>query len=92
MTSIITTSITWDVEQMDCYPTYESQTDVVFTVHWRCTAVKDQYTATNYGTVSCTYTAGEPFTPYAQIFELVQKIRDQVQPQINAPAQEGDDK
>ena len=29
--------------------------------------------------------------PYAQVFELVQKIRDQAQPQINAPAQEGDD-
>lgn len=70
MTSIITTSIVWDVEQMDCYPTYESQTDVVFTVHWRCTATKDQYTATSYGTVGCTYTAGQPFTPYAQLTEL----------------------
>ena len=69
MTSIITTSIPWDVEQMDCYPTYESQTDVVFTVHWRCIAVKDQYTATSYGTVNCTYTAGEPFTPYSQLTE-----------------------
>ena len=69
MTSIITTSITWDVEQMDCYPTYESQTDVVFTVYWRCTAIKDQYTATLYGTVKCTYKSGQPFTPYAQLTE-----------------------
>jgi hypothetical protein len=69
MTSIITTSIVWDVEQMDCYPTYESEIDVVFTVHWRCTATKDQYTATSYGTVGCTYTQGSPFTPYSQLTE-----------------------
>ena len=69
MTSIVTTSIVWDVEQMDCYPTYDNQTDVVFTVHWRCTATKDQYSATSYGTVGCTYTAGEPFTPYASLTE-----------------------
>lgn len=30
--------------------------------------------------------------PYAQVFELVQKIREQAQPQVEAPAQEGDDK
>lgn len=69
MTSIITTSISWDVEQLDCYPQSDGETDVVFTVHWRCTATKDQYTATSYGTVGCTYTAGEPFTPYAQLTE-----------------------
>jgi hypothetical protein len=69
MTSIITTSIVWNVEQMDCYPTYESETDVVFTIHWRCTATKDQYTATSYGTVGCTYTQGSPFTPYSQLTE-----------------------
>ena len=30
--------------------------------------------------------------PYAQVFELVQKIREQAQPQVEALAQEGDDK
>ena len=81
MSSIITTSISWDVERMDCYPTYESQTDVVFIVHWRCTAVKDQYTATAYGTVNCTYTAGSPFTPYAQLTE--QQVLDWVWENVN---------
>jgi hypothetical protein len=68
---------TWIVEQMDCYPTYESQTNVVFTVHWRCNATSDQtqvvngqtvpYTANIYGTRGLTYTAGSPYTPYAQL-------------------------
>jgi hypothetical protein len=67
----------WIVEQMDCYPTYESQTDVVFTVHWRCNATSDQthvvngqtvpYTATIYSTQGLIYTAGSPYTPYAQL-------------------------
>ena len=70
-------SYNWIVEQMDCYPTYESQTDVVFTVHWRCNATSDQthvvngqtvpYTATIYSTQSLTYTAGSPFTPFASL-------------------------
>ena len=68
---------TWIVEQMDCYPTYESQTDVVFTVHWRCNATSDQthvvngqtvpYTETIYSTQGLTYTAGSLYTPYAQL-------------------------
>lgn len=29
--------------------------------------------------------------PYAQVFELVQKIRDQVQPQVTASEQAADD-
>jgi hypothetical protein len=68
---------TWIVEAMDCYPTYESQSDVVFTVHWRCNATSDQthvvngqavpYTSTTYSTQGLTYTAGSPYTPYAQL-------------------------
>lgn len=58
---------TWVIEQMNCYPTYESQTDVVFTVHWRLNATDGTYNATAYGTVGVTYEAGTPFTPYAQL-------------------------
>jgi len=58
---------TWIVEQMDCYPQAEGQTDVVFTVHWRVNATDGNYTATNYGTVGVTYVAGTPYTPYAQL-------------------------
>lgn len=58
---------TWVVEQMDCYPTYENQTDVVFIVHWRVNATDGTYTATSYGTVGVTYKSGEPYTPYADL-------------------------
>jgi len=58
---------TWVVEQMDCYPTYESQTDVVFTVHWRINATDGTYSSTVYGSQALTYAAGSSFTPYASL-------------------------
>ena len=58
---------TWIVERMDCYPTYESQTDVVFTVHWRCNATDGTHNATIYSTQGLTYVAGSAYTPYAQL-------------------------
>jgi len=64
-------NITWVVEQMSCYPQYESEADVVFTVYWRCNGVETQtektYYATNYGSVGVAWKAGEPFTPYADL-------------------------
>jgi len=58
---------TWIVERMDCYPTYESQTDVVFTVHWRANATDGTHNATIYSTQGLTYVVGSAYTPYAQL-------------------------
>ena len=58
---------TWVIEQMTCYPTYESQTDVVFNVAWRVNATDGTYYATVYGTQGVTYVAGSPYTPYADL-------------------------
>jgi len=58
---------TWVIEQMNCYPQAEGETDVVFTVHWRINATDGTYNATSYGTVGVTYEAGTPYTPYANL-------------------------
>ena len=58
---------TWLVEYMSCYPQADGETDVVFTVGWRCNATDDTFTATQYGSVNTTYVAGEPYTPYADL-------------------------
>ena len=63
----MTVTNTWLIEQMDCYPTAEGQTDVVFTIHWRINAADGANTATDYGTVGVTYVAGSPYTPYADL-------------------------
>ena len=58
---------TWIVEYMSCYPQAEGETNVVFVVGWRCNATDGTYDATQYGTVSVPYVAGEPYTPYADL-------------------------
>jgi len=61
------TVITWVVQQMECYPEKDGETDVVFTVHWRCNGVDGEYTGTSYGTQSVTLDPDAPFTPYADL-------------------------
>jgi hypothetical protein len=60
---------TWTVAQMDAYPEYEGQTDVVFTVHWRLNGVDGEYTAGVYGSVGLTLDPGATFTPYVDLTE-----------------------
>jgi hypothetical protein len=54
---------------MDCYPQAEGETDVVFTVHWTCSGTDGTYSGSVYSTCSVTYTAGSPYTPYADLTE-----------------------
>jgi len=58
---------TWTINAMDAYPTYESQTDVVFIVHWTLNGTDGTHNGSVYGTVGVTYEAGSPFTPYADL-------------------------
>jgi hypothetical protein len=60
-------TINWIVEQMDCYPTAEGQTNVVFTVHWRANANENPYSATSYGSVGVAYEAGSSYTPFVDL-------------------------
>jgi hypothetical protein len=57
----------WTIASMPAYPQYEGQTDVVFQVNWVCTASDGTNSASLSGTTSVTYTAGEPYTPYADL-------------------------
>jgi len=60
------TTFTWEVSQLDCYPQAEGQTDVVFTVHWRCAGTNGTYLASVYST--CLIPAPtNSFTPYANL-------------------------
>ena len=58
---------TWEVSRMDCYPQAEGETDVVFTVHWRCNGTDGTYSGTVYGTSGVHYQGGTPFTPYNEL-------------------------
>ena len=69
-------TITWKVTTMDCYPKYEQETDVVFTVHWDClgnmtvatgSLSGSTYNSRLYGTTGVMYHSGSSFTPYSQL-------------------------
>lgn len=65
----MTITYNWSVTAMDAYPQAEGETDVVFTVHWTCSGTDGTYSASVYSTCGVTYTAGSPYTPYADLTE-----------------------
>lgn len=73
---------TWSVSQMDCYPTYEGETDVVFTVHWLLVGYDGDYTASVYGSCGVTLDEGSTFTPYADLTQeqVIGWVRDALGP------------
>jgi hypothetical protein len=71
-------TITWKVTNLDCYPKYDQETDVVFTVHWDClgnmtvatgSLSGSVYNSRLYGTTGVMYHSGSTFTPYSQLTE-----------------------
>lgn len=60
----------YSVNQLECYPTYESQTDVVFNVVWSYRGVDENGVGSSRGArTEVTYNAGSPFTPFADLTE-----------------------
>jgi hypothetical protein len=73
-------TITWKVTNLDCYPKYDQETDVVFTVHWDClgnivvgtgSLSGSVYNSRLYGTTGVQYHSGSAFIPYDQLTENV---------------------
>lgn len=60
---------TWSVVQMDAYPEYEGEPDVIFTVHWRLDGTDGTYAGSVYGSQGITLIEGATFTPYADLTE-----------------------
>mgnify|MGYP003651825391 CR=1 FL=1 len=60
------------IERMDCYPTFETKTDVVFNIYWRMNETDGDYFASACGVCSATWAEGDPFTAYEDLtFEQV---------------------
>tara|TARA_R110000751_G_scaffold88469_1_gene174754 strand:- start:110 stop:442 length:333 start_codon:yes stop_codon:yes gene_type:complete len=59
---------TWFFSALDVHPSAEGQTDVVYNIDWRLGGDDgDGNSAFLSGTARCTYTAGDPFTPFADL-------------------------
>jgi len=58
---------TWGVVQLEAYPEYENQTNVVFTVHWNLTGTDGDHAGYVYGSVGIALDAEADFTPFADM-------------------------
>jgi hypothetical protein len=77
------TTYNWKIVSMPSYSQIDGQSDVVFEVNWSCFAVDESFTAQTTGNVPVTYTAGSPFTPYADLTQ--EQVWGWVNPQIDRP-------
>ena len=59
----------WTIVQMDAYPEYEGQPDVVFTVHWTLSGHDAVYAGGVYGSVAVAVAPGAALTPYDKLTE-----------------------
>jgi len=59
----------WIISQLNCYPEYEGETDVVFTAHWIMNGTDGEYAGSVYGSVGLTLDPEASFTPYADLTE-----------------------
>jgi hypothetical protein len=62
----MTTTTTWSVTAMDCYPQEGGNTNVVFTVHWNCSATDGTYYGSVYSICNIPLAQGT-FTPYTSL-------------------------
>ena len=58
---------TWNIVQMNEYPEFDGEQDVVFQVHWTLTGTEGKYTGSVYGSVGVSLDAESPFTPYNKL-------------------------
>jgi hypothetical protein len=62
---------TWKVSQLDCYPEYEGNADIVLTVHWSVAAQDGEFSGYSYGSQGLTLDPEATFTPFAELTEEV---------------------
>lgn len=65
----MTITNTWSVVQMDAYPEYEGNADVVFTVHWTLNGTDETHNGSVYGSVGLTLDPEATYVPYADLTE-----------------------
>lgn len=63
----MTITNTWAVQQMDAYPEYEGNADVVFTVHWTLNGTDGEHVGSVYGSAGLTLDPEATYVPYADL-------------------------
>jgi len=58
---------TWDISQLQSYPSYSGQTNVVVAIHWILTGTDGVNTATRQGAAGVEYISTSQFKPYESL-------------------------
>jgi hypothetical protein len=58
---------TWKIEQLDCLPFSEGQSNVVFNVHWRITGIDGKNEISIYGMQGLNFDAKNAFVSYPEL-------------------------
>lgn len=58
---------TWAVVQMDCYPKYNNETNVIFNVHWTLIGVDGVYRGIIHGAQAISLNPDVTLTAYAEL-------------------------
>jgi hypothetical protein len=58
---------TWNIAQMDAYPEYAGNTEVVFNVHWTLSGAEGTYLGSTYGSQILTLDPEAVFIPYQDL-------------------------
>lgn len=61
---------TWSVKQVDCLPTLNNQTNVVFRVHWNCQGTDGKDIVNTFGSVEVPFNESNTFINYSSLTEL----------------------
>lgn len=62
---------TWQFSALDCYPTHQNLSDVIFTIHWRYSGTDGTYTHEVYSTTSLEVPTSENFIPYENLTQEI---------------------
>ena len=64
-------TFTWSVVKLNCLPSSDGQTNVVWSVDWKCVGTEingsTTYTSTQEGNIGVPYNGSSPFTPYSNL-------------------------
>lgn len=63
----MTITYQWNIQQLDCLPQIEGETDFVVTAHWTVSATDGTYNGSAYGTQSFSYDGAKSFTSFADL-------------------------
>ena len=69
----MTATFTWIVVQLNVQPSVDGETNVVFSVDWKCDAEQVEngttYKSSETGNIGTPYNPADPFIPYANLTE-----------------------